>query len=91
MIRLAPLLVLLLAACATKPPRIITEPRPVIVERQVVKPLPAELTDHPPIPELPAGALTNGDLLDTLKRLQSWGADMAGRLREAARLSREAE
>lgn len=74
-----------LIGCATKP---IIRTETVTVERPVITPVPAELTRVDPEPTLPAGDVTNEDLVDLIEQLKAWGRGMAGQLRAIADLEK---
>lgn len=49
-------------------------------------PVPAELTRVAPEPTLPAGPITNEDLVELIGQLRAWGRDANARLRKIAEL-----
>lgn len=78
-------LLLLLTACAATPPRpllVSTEtvevatPTPVAVE--------AAMTTAPPMPALPAGALSNEDLVNHIEDLRSYSCGLVAMLGKVA-------
>lgn len=78
-------LLLLLSACAATPPRpqlVSTEtievatPTPVSVE--------AAMTTPPPMPELPAGELSNEDLVEHIEDLRSYACGLVAMLGKVA-------
>ena len=78
-------LTLLLASCAGTAVRTET----VVVEKPVIVSVPADLTRIPPEPTLPAGPLTNEDIVQHVDDLRAWGRSMAEQLRQVAGLGKE--
>lgn len=76
-------LLLLLTSCASKP-AVRTET--VTVERPVVVAVPAALTEPVPEPQLPAGELTNEDIVDHVDALRAALRQANRKLREIAGL-----
>jgi hypothetical protein len=52
----------------------------------VTVPVEKRLTDVPAEPKVPAGTLTNDDLVEAIKALQAWGRGLAKQLGEIAGL-----
>lgn len=77
----------MLIGCATKP---IIRTETVEVKVPVITPVPAELTRVQPEPALPAGEVTNEDLVELIGQLRAWGRDANARLRKIAELGAEA-
>ena len=75
-------LLLSLTACG----KTIVRTETVEVEKPVIVPVPSPLTETPPEPDLPPGAVTNDDLADLIDRLRMWGRDLAGKLKQIREL-----
>lgn len=73
-----------LASCANKP---IVRTETVEVKVPVVVGVPATLTAVRPEPTLPAGEVTNDDMVQLIDALKAWGRGMVGQLREIAGLA----
>ena len=73
----------MLPACASKP---VVRTETVEVKVPVITPVPAELTRVQPEPTLPAGEVTNEDLVELIGQLRAWGRDANARLRKIAEL-----
>lgn len=80
-------LLLSLTACAGTAVRTET----VTVEKPVIVAVPSELTRIPPPPVLPAGPLTNDDIIEDREAWRAWGLGLAEQLRKIAGLAPEDE